>query len=129
VFKRNMLVNYQLKMKTSRAVFSEIAKDYPVFPFAMRQLADERSARLAIKECVDHDLLVPYPVLFEKPGDLVAHFKYTVLLMPNGNVSVTTGLPLAAAAERFASEVEVPAVLLELITREDDKKKKKKQDA
>ena len=125
VFKRNPLVNYQLKMKTSRAVFSEISKDFPTFAFSMRQLADEKSARLAVKECLEHDLLIPFAVLYEKPGDVVAHYKFTVLLMPSGSVSVATGLPLAQAAERFSSEVALPPALVELINREDDKKKKK----
>mmetsp|Transcript_11388 Transcript_11388/g.25923 ORF Transcript_11388/g.25923 Transcript_11388/m.25923 type:complete len:89 (+) Transcript_11388:27-293(+) len=36
-------------------------------------------------ECLNHELLHEYPVLWEKPGELVAHFKSTVLLMPNGS--------------------------------------------
>lgn len=35
-------------------------------------------------ECLNHELLHPYPVLHEKGGDLVAHIKCTVLIMPNG---------------------------------------------
>jgi len=30
-------------------------------------------------------LLHPYPVMYEKSGELVAQFKTTVLLMPNGS--------------------------------------------
>ena len=41
-------------------------------------------AKLGMKECVQHDLLQPYPVLWEKEGDYVAHVKFTVLVMPNG---------------------------------------------
>ena len=37
-----------------------------------------------------HELLHEYPVLYEKPGDAVAHFKATVLVMKNGNDRVTT---------------------------------------
>jgi hypothetical protein len=35
----------------------------------------------------------PYPVYFEKEGEFVAEFKYTVLLMPNGTMKIT-GLPI-----------------------------------
>jgi methionine aminopeptidase len=34
---------------------------------------------------VNHGLLTPYPVLQEKPGDFIAHIKFTVLLLPSGN--------------------------------------------
>lgn len=30
-----------------------------------------------------------YPVLFERPGDMVAHFKCTVLVLPSGTVNIT----------------------------------------
>lgn len=40
---------------------------------------------MGIKECLNHGLLHPYPVLYEKSGDIVAQFKATVLLMPNGS--------------------------------------------
>ncbi|AQK85441.1 ERBB-3 BINDING PROTEIN 1 [Zea mays] len=39
---------------------------------------------------MNHELLQPYPVLHEKPGDLVAHIKFTVLLMPNGSDKITS---------------------------------------
>ena len=34
---------------------------------------------------MNHGLLTPYPVLQEKPGDFIAHIKFTVLLLPSGN--------------------------------------------
>jgi methionine aminopeptidase len=46
--------------------------------------------RLGLVECLNHGLLHPYPVLHEKPGDLVAQIKGTVLLMPSGSDLVTT---------------------------------------
>jgi methionyl aminopeptidase len=35
-------------------------------------------------ECLSHELLHPYPVLYDKEGVVVAHCKATVLVMPNG---------------------------------------------
>lgn len=46
--------NYQLKMKTSRAVFSEIQKKAGAFPFTLRALDDEKRARMAVQEAVSH---------------------------------------------------------------------------
>ncbi|KAL3622757.1 ERBB-3 BINDING PROTEIN 1 [Castilleja foliolosa] len=89
VYKRAVDRNYLLKMKASRFIFSEISQNYPIMPFSARAL-EEKRARLGLVECVNHELLQPYPVLHEKPGDLVAHIKFTVLLMPNGSDRITS---------------------------------------
>jgi len=92
VYKRAVDKNYHLKMKASRFIFSEINTKFPIMPFTARAL-EEKRARLGLVECVNHELLQPYPVLHEKPGDFVAHTKFTVLLMPNGSDKIT-GIPL-----------------------------------
>ncbi|KAA8517759.1 hypothetical protein F0562_015236 [Nyssa sinensis] len=89
VYKRAVDKNYHLKMKASRFIFSEISQKFPIMPFTARAL-EEKRARLGLLECVNHDLLQPYPVLHEKPGDYVAHVKFTVLLMPNGSDRITS---------------------------------------
>ncbi|KAJ3699522.1 hypothetical protein LUZ61_003227 [Rhynchospora tenuis] len=89
IYKRAVDKNYHLKMKASRFIFSEINQKFPVMPFTARAL-EEKRARLGLVECVNHELLQPYPVLHEKPGDLVAHIKFTVLLMPNGSDRITS---------------------------------------
>lgn len=89
IYKRAVDKNYHLKMKSSRFIFSEISQKFPIMPFTARAL-EEKRARLGLVECVNHDLLQPYPVLYEKPGDLVAHIKFTVLLMPNGSDRITS---------------------------------------
>ncbi|KAK2632748.1 hypothetical protein EUGRSUZ_L01138, partial [Eucalyptus grandis] len=67
VYKRAADKNYHLKMKASK-----------------------KRARLGLVECVNHELLQPYPVLHEKLGDYAAHIKFTVLLMPNGSDRITS---------------------------------------
>ncbi|PPE02390.1 hypothetical protein GOBAR_AA39726 [Gossypium barbadense] len=89
IYKRAVDKNYHLKMKASRFIFSEINQRFPILPFTARAL-EEKRARLGLVECVNHDLLQPYPVLYEKPGDYVAHIKFTVLLMPNGSDRITS---------------------------------------
>ena len=56
-------------------------------PFNMRHFEE------GMKEYVGHKLVASYPVLYEKPIKLVAQFKYTVIIMPNGPVKIT-GIPL-----------------------------------
>ena len=58
-----------------------------------RSFEDEKKARLGVIECAKHDLMEPYPVYFEKEGEYVAEFKFTVLLMPNGTMKIS-GIPL-----------------------------------
>ncbi|KAL8129408.1 hypothetical protein V2J09_018563 [Rumex salicifolius] len=89
IYKRAVERNYHLKMKASRFIFSEISQKFPIMPFSARALEQKR-ARLGLVECVNHDLLQPYPVLHEKLGDFVAHIKFTVLLMPNGSDCVNS---------------------------------------
>ncbi|EKD03418.1 hypothetical protein A1Q2_02273 [Trichosporon asahii var. asahii CBS 8904] len=54
VYKRANDVNYQLKMKTSRATFSEIQKKSGAFPFTLRALDDEKRSRMGVQEAVAH---------------------------------------------------------------------------
>jgi curved DNA binding protein len=89
IYKRAVDKNYHLKMKASRFIFSEISQKFPIMPFTARAL-EEKRARLGLVECMNHELLQPYPVLHEKPGDLVAHIKFTVLLLPSGSQRVTS---------------------------------------
>ena len=65
---------------------------YRLSDFLASQFEEQGKARLGIRECVDHGLVDPYSVLEEKEGEEVAHFMYTVLLMPAGPLKIT-GLP------------------------------------
>lgn len=92
VYKRAVDVKYALKNQASRSFFNEVNKKYPTLPFSVRSLTDEKAARMGVRECVNHGLMMPYPVLHERKGDFVAHVKFTVLLLPNGTLQIT-GLP------------------------------------
>jgi len=128
VYKRSVDKNYHLKMRGSRVLFSEITKRFPTLPFTLRALSDERGARMGVRECVAHELLMPYPVLYERVGDQVAHVKFTVLLLQNGTVKVT-GLTLPEGAYVSADKQlpeDLAALLVAPSTSTNKKKKKKK---
>ncbi|KAL5720978.1 ERBB-3 BINDING PROTEIN 1 [Ranunculus cassubicifolius] len=111
IYKRAVDKNYHLKMKASRFIFSEINQNFPIMPFSARAL-EEKRARLGLVECVNHDLLQPYPVLHEKPGDFVAHIKFTVLLMPNGSDRITShGLQELQPTKTATEDPEIKAWL------------------
>lgn len=98
IFKRSVDKNYMLKMRSSRTLFNEINAKFPALPFTLRSLDDERQARMGIVECLKHELVHPYPVLYEKKGDRVAHFKFTVLLLPSGPTRISGLKPFEAGA-------------------------------
>lgn len=53
----------------------------------------KKISKLGAKECMEHNLLVPYPVLTEKSGEVVAQFKYTVAIL-QGQTVILSGLSL-----------------------------------
>lgn len=93
--------NYQLKLKASRALLAEVKTKYGNMPFNLRHFDEETKARMGVVECVNHKMIEPFQVLYEKPSEYVAQFKYTVLLMPNG-VNLVTDIPFAE--DNYSSE-------------------------
>lgn len=84
---------YNLKLKCSKEFYRKVTKDFGLMPFNLRHFEDIKKARMGVMECVTHGLVSPYPVLYEKPNEVVAEFKYTVIIMPNGPMKIT-GIPL-----------------------------------
>ena len=60
--------SYMLKMKTSREFYSKVSKQFGTMPFNIRNMEDERKARMGVVECVGKRLIEPFQVLFEKEG-------------------------------------------------------------
>ena len=123
VYKKKDFV-YQLRMKSSRAFLSEVEKRYSLMPFTLRQFEDEKRARMGVIECAKHELVEPYPVYQERDGEFVAEFKFTVLLMPNGQMKIT-GLPIDL--DLYQSEYKiVDSDVKQLLSSSIQKKKKNK---
>lgn len=128
IYKREPDQVYQLKMKASRAVFSEVEKKFDSMCFNLRALDDEKKAKMGINECVNHGLITPFPVLFEKEDEVVAQFKFTTLLMPNGPMRIT-GLPFDPnnfESDHKIEDEEIQKILASSASRKSNKKKKKK---
>jgi len=124
VYKRAVDQNYSLKMKNSRYVYSEIVKRFGTLPFTLRAL-DEKRGRHGITELVKHDLVQPYPVLYEKQGEYVAHFKFTVLILPSATIKLNAfPLPYVNSTYSVDSNEEVKQVMAMSLKR--NKKKKEK---
>lgn len=132
VFKRELDAQYNLKIKSARAFFTEVNKKYPTLPFSIRAFEDSTAAKVGVKECIAHDLLTAYPVLVEKPGEIVAQFKCTIAILPRSTVVLAGDIPFPK--ERFETEKKVNDVELisllesDLWKKEDKKKAGKKEE-
>lgn len=126
VFKRELQTVYNLKMKSSRAFFAEMQKRFPTLPFAIRNFEDTTAAKVGVKECLEHGLLLEYDVLTEKAGETVAQFKTTVAVLPRSTAVLAGDLPFDE--KKFDTEHTLAEDVKELVTRamwkKDDKKKK-----
>ncbi|KAF9451870.1 proliferation-associated protein 1 [Macrolepiota fuliginosa MF-IS2] len=89
IYQRDSAVTYQLKMKNSRAVFTEVQKKAGSFPFNIRILEDEKRARMGLQEAVQHSLVKPYEVIYTPNNTFVAGFHFTIALLPGGPALIT----------------------------------------
>merc|ERR1711994_114538 len=119
---------YMLKMKTSREFYSKVSKQFGAMPFNIRNMEDEKKARMGVVECVTHRLIEPFQVLFDKEGSHVAQFKFTVLLMPNGPHKIT-GLPFDESLVKSDNSVEDGEIVKLLKTSANPKAARKKKKA
>jgi len=126
VFKRAVDRNYQLKLQASRQIFAEINTKFPNHAFCLRSL-DEKKRRMGITEIVKHELVDSYPVLWEKDGECVAQFKFTVLILPNSTVRLNGPFPLPHVSSTYSvdQEEEIQAVLKMNLQRKKKKPTKK----
>jgi len=126
VYKREIEVQYSLKSKHARQFFSQVNKKFPTMPFSIRGFEDPLGTKIGIKECVDHQLIEPYPVLTESVGEFVAQFKATVVIQPNSTVIIAGGDALKG---EFKSEHSIKDAELKTLCEgefwKNDKKAKK----
>ena len=59
---------YLLKMKNSRDLYSKVTTKFGSMPFNLRSLDDLARAKMGVVECVNHEILEPFQVLYEREG-------------------------------------------------------------
>merc|ERR1712060_856249 len=131
VYKRAVENTYNLKTQKARQFISEVNRRFPALPFSLRAIEDEQVARIGVSEAKRHELLEEYPVLKERPDEIVAQFKFTVLLLPGGTKKIT-GLPLGGLEKQVKSacavkDEEMKKVLASSANPKKQKKKKKEE--
>ncbi|KAG2017954.1 proliferation-associated 2G4 [Coprinopsis cinerea AmutBmut pab1-1] len=128
IYQRDSAVTYQLKMKNSRAVFSEVQKKAGAFPFNIRILEDEKRSRMGLQEAVQHSLVKPYEVIYTPANTFVAGFHFTIALLPAGPLLLTQPpiwySPDVVKTEKDLQDEEIKTLLTRNL-RESKKKKNK----
>lgn len=124
VYKRALDMQYQLKIKAARELFSEINKKYPTMLFSLRGLEDGGAGRtrLGLADCLAHGLLHAFPVTYEKSDDLVAQVKGTFLLTPNGSDRITSCQLQAVNSEKSVDDEEIKELLATSLKKKKGKK-------
>lgn len=130
VYKREMDTQYNLKSKHARAFFHIVNNKFPTLPFSIRGFEDLTGAKVGVKECVTHELLMAYPVLGEKKGDHVAQFKATIAVQPKSVAILCGGRDLVGkdgyVTDKKVKNEELAALIGGDLWKKEEKKKEKK---
>lgn len=130
VYKREMDAQYSLKSKSARSFFHVVNEKYPTLPFSIRGFEDLTGAKVGVKECVSHDLLMPYPVLSEKSGEIVAQFKCTIAVQPKSVAILCGGRDLfnkdGLKSDKKVGKAELAELIASDLWKKEEKKKEKK---
>ncbi|XP_055341973.1 uncharacterized protein LOC129590662 [Paramacrobiotus metropolitanus] len=70
--------------RSAKKFLAAAYEKYGTSGFSLRHFDNEKTARRSAQECVDHGILLGFPVLYEKEGELVALLKCTVGVTPTG---------------------------------------------
>ncbi|KAI4211820.1 MAG: hypothetical protein LQ351_005461 [Letrouitia transgressa] len=131
---RRTTITYQLKRPSSRQTLSEIVKKFGTFPFSLRQLDDERAAKVGVVECVRANVLRQYEVVVDKDMAPVARLLTTIALTRNGLARLSAPPTLDISkyrTEKKITDEEILKILQQPVARSTgakakNKKKKKK---
>ncbi|MBE7179710.1 MAG: hypothetical protein INR71_00620 [Terriglobus roseus] len=127
---RRTTTTYGLKRPSSRATLSEIVKRFGTFPFSMRQLEDERAAKIGVMECVRGNVLRQYEVVGDKDGQPVSRLFETVAITKNGLTRLAAPPafdPSKYKSDKKITDEEILKILEEPLAKAAGPKKNKKK--
>ncbi|KAI5300701.1 Curved DNA-binding protein (42 kDa protein) [Ascosphaera atra] len=75
---RRTTTTYLLKRPSSRATLSEVQKRFGTFPFSLRQMEDEKAAKVGVVECVRGGVIRQYEPAGEADGSPVSRLFTTI---------------------------------------------------
>eukprot|EP00758_Cryptobia_borreli_P004578 Tbor_TRINITY_DN4466_c0_g3::TRINITY_DN4466_c0_g3_i1::g.7990::m.7990 len=106
---------------SAKELFNAFKGNY--FPFSIRSL-HSKTVRLGLTELLKNKVVDPFPVLCEREGEAVGHFKMT-LLVTNKKIERITGLPaqkVTKEAEPFKDELLLTTMKLPFSLKEKKEK-------
>ncbi|PHH75273.1 hypothetical protein CDD82_4521 [Ophiocordyceps australis] len=125
---RRTTQTYGLKRPTSRKILSEVQKKFGTFPFSLRQLEDERDAKLGVVECVRGNVLRQYELVGDKDNEPVARLLTTIAITKNGITKLSGPPALQVSQYKTDKKITDPEILKMLeqpLARNAGKKKNK----
>ncbi|PMD19377.1 Creatinase/aminopeptidase [Hyaloscypha hepaticicola] len=127
---RRTTLTYALKRPSSKKILNEVVKKFGTFPFSLRQLEDERDAKVGVVECVRGNVFRQYEVVGDKDGDAVARLLTTIAITKNGLQKIAA--PPAPDLSKFKTDKkiadeEVLKILEQPLAKETKSKNKKKK--
>ncbi|KAI9723437.1 MAG: hypothetical protein M1812_001321 [Candelaria pacifica] len=127
---RRTTTNYGLSRPSSRQLLSAIVKRFQTFPFSLRQLDDERGAKVGVVECVRTNVLRQYEVVGDKDGQAVARLFTTVAITKNGLTRLSAPPPPDLEhykTEKKVTDEEILKILERPVARSTGSKSKNKK--
>lgn len=115
--------------KSAREVLSQVDKNHGFMTFSLRDFDSEVKTRLGLKTPVDKEAITQYAVMQEKKEELVAQFKYTVLVINPTSIRKVTGLDFEKdlyVTEKEIDDKDIKNLLATSTSRKANKKKKNK---
>ncbi|KAG0635833.1 peptidase M24, structural domain-containing protein [Tuber brumale] len=117
-----------LKRQTSKTTFTEVNRKFGNFPFGLRQLEDERTAKMGIVECVRCGVVRQFEVLGEKDGSITSRLFTTIAITKAGINKIAA--PPEPELEKLKTDKSIEnAEILDLLKLSLNKSKKKKKPA
>ena len=105
---------------------------YPTLPFSIRGFEDLTGAKVGVRECTTHDLLMDYPVLGEKKGEFIAQFKATIAIQPKSVAILCGGRDLVGKdgyeSDKKIKNEELNALIAGDLWKAEPKPKKEKKE-
>ena len=121
-----------MKSKHARAFFHIVNTKYPTLPFSIRGFEDLTGAKVGVRECTTHDLLMDYPVLAEKKGEFIAQFKATIAIQPKSVAILCGGRDLVGKdgyeSDKKIKNEELQALIAGDLWKAEEKPKKEKKE-
>jgi curved DNA binding protein len=127
---RRTNLSYPMKRPSSKKTLNEVVKKFGTFAFSLRQLDDERDAKVGVVECVRGNVFRQYEVVGDKDKEPVARLLTTIAITKNGIQKLAA--PPAADLSKYKTDKkitdeEVLKILEQPLAKETKKKTNKKK--